>query len=78
MAPETHGTHDDSCPAGEVLTGGGLTLLSPYSASALQIAPDILSDGPVNSTTWDAQVYNLDTATTYAYGLWIICATASS
>jgi hypothetical protein len=78
VPPLTHLGQQDSCPAGEVLTGGGVTLLSPFSASTGQLAPQILSDGPVSSVTWNAQVYNLDPAATYAYGLWIICATANS
>jgi hypothetical protein len=76
--PVTFNTHDLSCPTGEDLTGGGLTLLSVFNGNAGQIPPEILSDGPVSAATWEVVINNPDPANTVTYGLWIMCATASS
>jgi hypothetical protein len=68
---------DESCPAGTVLMGGGLTLLSSFDAGGGQIAPAIISNGPVSSVTWETKILNTS-PNTLTYGLWLMCATAIS
>ena len=43
-----------------------------------ETAPEVVSDGPVSPQEWAARIYNGDKATTFTYGIWIMCATASS
>jgi len=71
--PSTHVIQDLQCPTNEVLLGGGVTLLAP----ALGNPPEIASDGPVSSITWEVDVGNTSNINTDQYGEWIICAIAS-
>lgn len=75
VPPETDITQDLLCPTNnEVLTGGGVTLLSSQGL----LAPQIESSGPVNSEEWSAKINNGDLSTTVTYGEWVICALAGS
>jgi hypothetical protein len=74
VAAYTGTVQDLQCPTNKVLTGGGLTLLSPQGNPPGEIE----SDGPVNSTTWEVSVFNPDNlGNTVTFGEWIMCATAS-
>src|SRR5262249_14232878 len=73
VPPSTHVIQDLQCPTNEVFLGGGVTLLAP----ALGNPPEISSDGPVSSITWEVALGNTSNINTDVYGEWIMCAIAS-
>jgi hypothetical protein len=76
VSPNSNADRELLCPiSNEVLTGGGVTLLSQVASTSFP--PVIMSSGPVNAETWDARVSNPDLVETVTYGEWVICAIAS-
>ena len=60
-----------SCPAGKVVVGGGVE--SGATAPGVQ---DVNSSYPINSTTWQAYVDNVD-VTSHSYLVFAVCAAGS-
>jgi len=64
---------DARCPTGELLLGGGATLLDTLILSNGDTEVAVMGSGPISSTTWEADFSNPNSRP-ITWGVWIMCA----